>query len=58
MMKQRYQNKDIYLQLKIQQIIDQYNLIMEYQKIVNWLDNTPDQLSKFRRKNWIEINDQ
>ena len=58
MMKQRYQNKDIYLQLKIQQIIDQYNLIMEYQKIVNWLDNTPDQLSKFRTKNWIEINDQ
>ena len=31
---------------------------MEYQKIVNWLDNTPDQLSKFRTKNWIEINDQ
>ena len=31
---------------------------MEYQKIINLLDNTPDQLSKFRTKNWIERNDQ
>ena len=31
---------------------------MEYQKIVNLLDNTLNQLSKFRTKNWIEINDQ
>ena len=31
---------------------------MEYQKIVNWLDNTSDQLSKSRTKNRIEINDQ
>ena len=31
---------------------------MEYQKIINFLENTPDQLSKFRTKNWIEINDQ
>ena len=31
---------------------------MEYQKIINFLDNTPNQLSKFRTKNWIEINDQ
>ena len=31
---------------------------MEYQKIINFLDNTPNQLSKFRRKNWIQINDQ
>ena len=30
---------------------------MEYQKIINLLSNTPDQLSKFRTKNWIEIND-
>ena len=38
---------------------DNYNNgIMEYQKIINLLDNTPDQLSKFRTKNWIEINDQ
>ena len=30
---------------------------MEYQKIANLLDNTPDQPSKFRTKNWVEIND-
>ena len=31
---------------------------MEYQKIINLLDNTPNQLSKFRSNNFIEINDQ
>ena len=31
---------------------------MEYQKIINLSDNTPNQLSIFRTKNWIEINDQ
>ena len=31
---------------------------MEYQEIINLLDNTPNQLSKFKTKNWIEINDQ
>ena len=31
---------------------------MEYQKIISLLDNTPDQLSKFKPKSWIEINDQ
>ena len=31
---------------------------MEHQKIINLLDNTSNQLSKFRTKNWIEINDQ
>ena len=30
---------------------------MEYHKIKNSLDNTPNQLSKFRAKNWVEIND-
>ena len=29
---------------------------MEYQKIMNLLDNTPNQPTKFRTKNWIEIN--
>ena len=29
---------------------------MEYQEIINLLDNTSNQLSKFRTKNWIEIN--
>ena len=32
---------------------------MEYQKIVNLIDdNTPNQPSKFRTRNWIEINDE
>ena len=30
---------------------------MEYQKIINLLDNTPDQSTKFSTKNWVEIND-
>ena len=30
---------------------------MEYQRIINLLDNTPDQPSKFRTKNWVNIND-
>ena len=29
---------------------------MEYQKIENLIDNASNQLSKFRTKNWIEIN--
>ena len=28
---------------------------MEYQKIVNFLENTSNKLSEFRTKNWIEI---
>ena len=31
---------------------------MEYQKIINLLDNTSNQPTKFRTKNWVEINDQ
>ena len=30
---------------------------MEYQKIINLLDNTPNQPPKFKTKNWAEIND-
>ena len=30
---------------------------MEYQKIANLLDNTSNQPSKFRIKNWVKIND-
>ena len=29
---------------------------MEYQNITNLLDNTPNQPTKFRTKNWVEIN--
>ena len=31
---------------------------MEYQKIINLLYNMPDQPSKFRTKNRVEINDE
>ena len=31
---------------------------MEYQKIVNLIDNVSNQPSKFRTKNWVEINDE
>ena len=31
---------------------------MEYQKITNLLDNTSNQPSKFRTKNWVEIKDE
>ena len=31
---------------------------MKYQKIINLLDNTSNQPSRFRAKNWIEINDE
>ena len=29
---------------------------MEYQKIINLLGNAPNQPTKFRTKNWVEIN--
>ena len=31
---------------------------MKYQKIINLLDNTPNQPPKFRTKNWVEVNDE
>ena len=31
---------------------------MEYQKITNLLGNTSNRPSKFRTKNWVEINDE
>ena len=45
---------------KKQKVIDYLrliNIIMKYHKIVNLLDYTPDQRSKFRTKNWVETND-
>ena len=33
------------------------NIIMEYQKITNLLDSPQNKPSKFRTRNWIEIND-
>ena len=31
---------------------------MEYQKIENLIDDTPNQPSKFRIKNWVDINEE
>ena len=31
---------------------------MEYKKIINLLHDTTDQPSKFRTRNWVEINDE
>ena len=31
---------------------------MEYQEIINLLNNTPNQPSKLRKKNWVELNDE
>ena len=31
---------------------------MEYQKIAKLIDDTPSQPSKFRTRNWIEVNDE
>ena len=31
---------------------------MEYQKVANFIDDTSNQPSKFRTKNWVEINDE
>ena len=31
---------------------------MEYQKVANLLESTSDNLSKFRTRNWVEINDE
>ena len=31
---------------------------MEYQKILNWLDDATNEPSKCRTRNWVEINDE
>ena len=31
---------------------------MKYQKIANLVDSASNQPSKFRRRNWVEINDE
>ena len=56
MPKERYMSPE-----ERQKIIDNlrsvYNsIIMEYQKIINLLSKTPNQPTKFRTKNWVEIN--
>ena len=44
-------------QKAIDNLINIYNsTIMKHKKIINLLDNTPNQPSKFKRKNCVEIN--
>ena len=45
-------------ELHLQNASKEFYSKMEYKKIINLLDNTPNQLFKFRKNNWIEINDQ
>ena len=35
-----------------------YNIKMEYQKISNLLNDESNKPSKFRTRNWVEINDE
>ena len=37
--------------------LNNYIIKTEYQKLINLLENAPNQPSKFRAKNWMEIND-
>ena len=34
------------------------HIIMEYHNMINSIDNISNQSSKFRTKNWVEINDE
>ena len=43
--------------LLMTQIIDELRYNNGISKIANLLDNTSDQSSKFRTKNWFEVND-
>ena len=52
-MKNKFLKKDIYLQTIN---IIMYNIIMEYQKIINLLDDTTNEPSKKGTTNWVEIN--
>ena len=47
----KYLKEDMYLQKKGRK------LLIEYEKIINLLDTTLNQPTKFRTKNWVEIND-
>ena len=44
--------------MDVNAIVSLQHIKMEYQKIVNLLDNASNQPSKFRTRNWIEINDE
>ena len=47
-----------YLEIIKQNILSNNIIKMEYQKIIDLLNNESDQPSKFRTRNWVEINDE
>ena len=59
----KYLKKDIYIYIKkkdkkllIILTLSWYSsIIMEYQKIINLSDNTPNQPTRFKTKNWVEM---
>ena len=55
--KERYMSPEKREQIINDLILRYNNITMEYQKIINLLDNTPNQPSKFKTKNSVEIND-
>ena len=55
--KERYISPEKREQIINDLILRYNNITMEYQKIINLLDNTPNQPSKFKTKNSVEIND-
>ena len=59
-MKQKLVEEHTYLQKKDSKLLmnlDCYSsIIMENQKTINLLENTPNQPSNFRAKHWVEIN--
>ena len=40
---------------KRQQVATDLRLLINNKKMINLLDNTPNQPSKFRTRNWVEI---
>ena len=44
--------------MDVNKIVTSQCIKMEYQKIANLLDNEINQASKFRTRNWVEINDE
>ena len=54
--KERYTSPEEKWKL-IDNLIITYSIILEYQKITNLLDNILNQRTKFRAKDWVEIND-
>ena len=44
--------------MDVKTIVSLQRIKIEYQKIANLLDNEINQLSKFKTRNWVEINDE